>query len=132
WSVWPAVQGIAVACLVTLLFTLPPLLAIRDIRPALIFRRDVEGGARWPGTAFARRVGHAARLPLVPAPRGRAPSRRGAARCGESLPAGESGAGGGGRARRRRHVHAHRVPGAERAGRPDSRLRAAGHAQRVP
>jgi putative ABC transport system permease protein len=42
WDAWPAVQGIAVACLVTLLFTLPPLLAIRDIRPALIFRRDVE------------------------------------------------------------------------------------------
>jgi putative ABC transport system permease protein len=53
WSVWPAVQGIAVACLVTLLFTLPPLLAIRDIRPALIFRRDVEGGARRRGTAPA-------------------------------------------------------------------------------
>jgi putative ABC transport system permease protein len=42
WDAWPAVQGIAVACLVTLLFTLPPLLGIRDIRPALIFRRDVE------------------------------------------------------------------------------------------
>jgi putative ABC transport system permease protein len=48
WTVWPALQGIAVACLVTLLFTLPPLLGIRDIRPALIFRRDVEtkGGPR--------------------------------------------------------------------------------------
>jgi putative ABC transport system permease protein len=42
WDAWPAVQGIAVACLMTLLFTLPPLLGIRDIRPALIFRRDVE------------------------------------------------------------------------------------------
>ena len=42
WDGWPAVQGIAVACLVTLLFTVPPLLGIRDIRPALIFRRDVE------------------------------------------------------------------------------------------
>ena len=53
WSPWPAVQGIAVACLVTLLFTLPPLLGIRDIRPALIFRRDVEteGGARRRGMA---------------------------------------------------------------------------------
>src|SRR5260370_25742190 len=48
WDFWPAVEGIAVACLVTLLFTLPPLLGIRDIRPALIFRRDVEakGGPR--------------------------------------------------------------------------------------
>jgi len=42
FSVWPAAQGIAIACLVTLLFTLPPLVAIRDIRPALIFRRDLE------------------------------------------------------------------------------------------
>ena len=41
-------QGIAVACLVTLLFTLPPLLGIRDIRPALIFRRDVERKAAAP------------------------------------------------------------------------------------
>ncbi len=115
-TAWPALQGIAVACLVTLLFTLPPLLGIRDIRPALIFRRDVEakGGPRRRGTApaylargaillgtgvvagtltegsacrrgahrrllrpraghragaaLARRLGHAARLPLVPAP----------------------------------------------------------------
>src|SRR5262249_8360086 len=42
WDAWPAAQGIAVACLVTLLFTLPPLLSIRTIRPALVFRRDVE------------------------------------------------------------------------------------------
>ena len=46
WDAWPALQGIAIACLVTLLFTLPPLLGIRDIRPALIFRRDVEQAAR--------------------------------------------------------------------------------------
>jgi putative ABC transport system permease protein len=42
WDAWPAAQGIAVACLVTLLFTLPPLLGIRAIRPAQVFRRDVE------------------------------------------------------------------------------------------
>src|ERR1019366_7816412 len=55
WDAWPAVQGIAVACLVTLLFTLPPLLGIRDIRPALIFRRDVEtkGSGRRSGGAAA-------------------------------------------------------------------------------
>ncbi len=41
-ELWPAAQGIAVACLVTLLFTVPPLLGIRSIRPALIFRRDME------------------------------------------------------------------------------------------
>ena len=39
---WPALQGIAIACLITLLFTLPPLLGIRAIRPAQIFRRDME------------------------------------------------------------------------------------------
>jgi len=38
---WPAAQGIAIACLITLLFTLPPLLGIRAIRPAQIFRRDM-------------------------------------------------------------------------------------------
>ena len=47
---WPAVQGIAIACLITLLFTLPPLLGIRTIRPAVIFRRDME-----PETAARRR-----------------------------------------------------------------------------
>lgn len=46
FDLWPAVQGIAVACLVTLLFTLPPLVSIRAIRPAQIFRRDVEGAQR--------------------------------------------------------------------------------------
>jgi putative ABC transport system permease protein len=48
WDAWPAVQGVAIACLVTLLFTLPPLLGIRAIRPAEVFRRDMESarGAR--------------------------------------------------------------------------------------
>jgi putative ABC transport system permease protein len=41
-EMWPALQGIAIACLITLLFTLPPLLGIRGIRPAQIFRRDME------------------------------------------------------------------------------------------
>jgi putative ABC transport system permease protein len=45
WDPWPAAQGIVVACVVTLLFTLPPLFAIREIRPALVLRRDVEAGA---------------------------------------------------------------------------------------
>src|SRR5262249_15202802 len=44
-DVWPALQGIAIACLVTLLFTVPPLLSIRGIRPAQIFRRDMESEA---------------------------------------------------------------------------------------
>jgi putative ABC transport system permease protein len=58
WDPWPALQGIAVACLVTLLFTLPPLLSIREIRPALIFRRDVDAGGRKGrrGPAFLTRA----------------------------------------------------------------------------
>ncbi len=41
WHVTAAVQGIAAGILTTLLFTVPPLLAIRGIRPALILRRDM-------------------------------------------------------------------------------------------
>jgi putative ABC transport system permease protein len=41
WQIAASVQGIAVGMLTTLLFTLPPLLAIRKIRPALILRRDM-------------------------------------------------------------------------------------------
>jgi putative ABC transport system permease protein len=43
WSVdWiSALQGISIGLLTTMLFTLPPLLSIRQVRPALIFRRDM-------------------------------------------------------------------------------------------
>ena len=41
WNLDAAVQGLAVGVLTTLLFTLPPLLAIRKVRPALIMRRDM-------------------------------------------------------------------------------------------
>jgi len=37
----PAAQGLLIGILTTLLFTLPPLLGIRNIRPALIFRREM-------------------------------------------------------------------------------------------
>jgi putative ABC transport system permease protein len=37
-----AIQGLAVGILTTLLFTLPPLLGIRKIRPGVIFRREME------------------------------------------------------------------------------------------
>jgi len=57
---WPAAQGIAIACLVTLLFTVPPLLGIRAVRPALVFRRDVETS---PGGAGA--LPHLARAAIL-------------------------------------------------------------------
>ena len=41
WHLAASGQGIAVGILTTLLFTLPPLLAIRRIRPAMILRRDM-------------------------------------------------------------------------------------------
>lgn len=41
WHLDAALQGVAVGMLTTLLFTLPPLLAIRKLRPAMILRRDM-------------------------------------------------------------------------------------------
>ncbi len=41
WHVEAAAQGIGIGVLTTLLFTVPPLLAIRRIRPALILRRGM-------------------------------------------------------------------------------------------
>jgi putative ABC transport system permease protein len=41
WSTAFAIEGIAAGVLVTLLFTIPPLLAIRQVKPALIFRREM-------------------------------------------------------------------------------------------
>jgi putative ABC transport system permease protein len=38
----PALQGIAAGLLTTLLFTIPPLLSVSEIRPALIFRRHMQ------------------------------------------------------------------------------------------
>ncbi|MEO7142487.1 MAG: FtsX-like permease family protein, partial [Bryobacteraceae bacterium] len=41
WDPIPALEALGVGVLTTLLFTVPPLLSIRRIRPSLIFRRDV-------------------------------------------------------------------------------------------
>ena len=46
WDPLPALEGIGIAALVTLLFTVPPLLGIRTIRPAQVFRRDVAAERR--------------------------------------------------------------------------------------
>ena len=42
WDPAAIVQGLTIGVLTTLLFTIPPLLGIRRIRPNLIFRRDME------------------------------------------------------------------------------------------
>ncbi len=54
----PAVQGVLVGVVVTLLFTLPPLLRIRTIRPAVILRRDMPE-AQLPWRARLRASGAA-------------------------------------------------------------------------
>lgn len=49
WDPAPALQGLSIGVLATLLFTLPPLVSIRRVRPALILRRHMEeeGARRW-------------------------------------------------------------------------------------
>ena len=51
WQPVVAVQALAIGVLTTLLFTLPTLLGVRDVRPALVFRRDM---ATQPGGAKRR------------------------------------------------------------------------------
>jgi putative ABC transport system permease protein len=41
WGFLPALEGLGIGVLTTLLFTAPPLLSIRGIRPAVVFRRDM-------------------------------------------------------------------------------------------
>ena len=53
WQPWPAVQAIGVGILIVLMFSLPTLLGIRAIAPALIFRREM--AARFERTARERR-----------------------------------------------------------------------------
>jgi putative ABC transport system permease protein len=70
WEFSTAVQGIAIGVLTTLLFTIPPLLGIRQVRPALIFRRDMEESRQtirerlrasraglWAGAAIVSSIG---------------------------------------------------------------------------
>lgn len=46
WQPLTAVQAMLIGILTTLLFSLPPLLSIRRVRPALIFRREMEGARK--------------------------------------------------------------------------------------
>ena len=54
WDFVTAGQGIAIALLTTLLFTLPPLLSIKRIRPGLIFRREMASESSTGSNWFAR------------------------------------------------------------------------------
>ncbi len=57
WDAASAAQGLAIGLLTTLLFTLPPLLSIRAVKPALILRRDMqEAPRRTPGAALGAGV----------------------------------------------------------------------------
>jgi putative ABC transport system permease protein len=49
-------QGLAIGLLITLLFSLLPLLEIRRIKPILVLRNDVAGGRRWDWVRIAAAV----------------------------------------------------------------------------
>lgn len=53
WQPWPAVQATGVGILTVLMFSLPTLLGIRKVAPALIFRREMT--SRFERTAGERR-----------------------------------------------------------------------------
>ena len=70
WQPIAALQGLLIGVLTTLLFTVPTLLGIRRVRPAVIFRRDMDRarltvgerlrlwrGALWWGGAIAASIG---------------------------------------------------------------------------
>jgi putative ABC transport system permease protein len=54
YSVWPLLKGAALGLLSTLLFTLWPLLKIREVQPGAIFRRDAEQATVEQGTPRSR------------------------------------------------------------------------------
>ncbi len=69
WSF--SLQGMSLGILATLLFTLPPLLSIRNVRPSLVFRRDMADAAietrkhwREKVPSFLGALAHSGRLQL--------------------------------------------------------------------
>lgn len=60
WQPWPAVQATAVGVLTVLIFSLPPLLGVRRVPPALIFRREM--ASRFEKTGAERRRERARQL----------------------------------------------------------------------
>jgi putative ABC transport system permease protein len=66
WDLITAAQGIGIAVMATLLFTLPPLLGIRRIRPNLILRREMgEAKQNWRGRLSQSRASIAAGAVIV-------------------------------------------------------------------
>jgi putative ABC transport system permease protein len=55
-SIGPLLKGGALGLLATLLFSLWPLLRVREIAAAEIFRREVESGSASPGAKLSRRI----------------------------------------------------------------------------
>ena len=53
-SLWPLLKGAALGLLSTLLFTLWPLLKIREVQPGAIFQRETEQATVWQGMAPSR------------------------------------------------------------------------------
>lgn len=64
WQPWPALQAIGVGMLTVLMFSVPTLLGIRKVAPALIFRREMttrfERTAKERRSELLRQVGQAA------------------------------------------------------------------------
>ena len=54
WQTWPAVQAMLVGVITVLIFSLPTLLGIRKVSPALIFRRDMATRFERSGAALRR------------------------------------------------------------------------------
>jgi len=66
WDFLTAAQGIAIAILGSLLFTLPPLLGIRRVRPSLILRREMaEARPNWRTRLMAARESIAAAIIIL-------------------------------------------------------------------
>jgi len=66
WDLVTAAEGIGIALLATLLFTLPPLLGIRHIRPSLILRREMaETKPGWRARLIQERASILAGIAIV-------------------------------------------------------------------
>jgi putative ABC transport system permease protein len=66
WDLITAAQGIGIALLATLLFTLPPLMSIRRIRPSLILRREMaETKMNWRTRLSQARASIAAGVAII-------------------------------------------------------------------